>query len=430
MSAASPNLTRQENVTPGRELSDAQVALNSAAPTLPRRLDSIDFLRGAAALAVVLCHVVSSHSGVWHQLARAQHPWLNWLSVGAGYGREGVALFFVISGFCIHLRWARQNVGPNSSGSRVPFWDFWKRRLHRLYPPYFVALCFSMAVAWLQLRTSGRAELSFDTSGGLLRDFLVHVPMLHGLHPDYDYRGGNNVFWTLAREEYFYLAYFPLLWLRQRWGIVWSVGLVGLISAVVPLLASAAWGRSGPGTWEGIAHYALNSKNSAAALWIQWCLGMIAVEAFCSGRQLPAWSRAWFLVPVWATAAVLADLARLWPFVPAVSWGMAFWTLINACAEAEGRGRWPLHSRLVRWLSFVGGFSYSLYLVHRPLLIVWRKAELTLLSKLGLPSLEAQPLFILAQWAAGVTVCYWAGRLFFALVEKWFLPRPERARPL
>jgi len=398
-----------------------------------RRLESIDFLRGAAALAVVLCHVVSSHSSVWHQQAQAQHFWLGWLAVLAGYGREGVALFFVISGFCIHLRWARQNVGSARGATeeerRVPFWDFWKRRLGRLYPPYFVALCFSMAVAWLQLRTSGRAEMSFDTLGGQVIDFLVHVPMLHGLHRDFDYAGGNNVFWTLAREEYFYLAYFPLLWLRQRLGIGWSVGLVGLISAVVPLVAHSAWGPAAPGGPEQPAYYALNPFNSAVALWIQWCLGMIAVEAFCSGRQLPMWARLWYLVPLWATLAVVSGLAQVWPFIPAVSWGMAFWTLVNACAESERRGKWPVNARFMRWMASVGGFSYSLYLVHRPLLVVWRKVELVALERLGLQSWEAQPLFVLAQWAVSLILCYWAGRVFFALVEKWFLPRPTSATP-
>ena len=43
-------------------------------------------------------------------------------------GSLGVPRFFVISGFCIHLRWAREG--------RIDYRDFWRRRVRRLYPPY------------------------------------------------------------------------------------------------------------------------------------------------------------------------------------------------------------------------------------------------------------------------------------------------------
>ena len=46
--------------------------------------------------------------------------------------------FFVISGFCIHLGWARQEA--QAGGATTDFFAFWRRRIRRLYPPYLVVL--------------------------------------------------------------------------------------------------------------------------------------------------------------------------------------------------------------------------------------------------------------------------------------------------
>lgn len=401
-------------------------AETSSAPREPSRLRSIDFLRGAAALAVVLCHVVSSHSNPLRE-ASAGRPWLALLAHVLAYGREGVPLFFVISGFCIHLRWARDNAraAPQIAPS-VPFWNFWKRRLWRLYPPYVAALIFSLGVAWVQWKTSGRPELSAPSNSGMALDFAVHVPMLHGLSAAFDERGGNNVFWTLAREEYFYLAYFPLLWLRQRAGVTRTIWIVALAGAVVPLGAQVLAGTSLTSPEQPAWLYPFSVRNSAVALWIQWCLGMIAVEAFCLRRELPAWSRSLHLAIAWLTAGVAAREWNAWPYFAHVLWGMAFWTLLNTVVHAEQQGRWR-EGPLVRWLSWVGAISYSLYLVHRPFLIMWRKAELIVLGKLGLLRLESQPLVLLLEWAISLAACYAAGRIFYALIERHFVPGTKSA---
>ncbi len=385
------------------------------------RLRSVDFLRGFAALAVVLCHVVSSHSNELQMGARHEHPWLNLLALALGYGREGVPLFFVISGFCIHLRWARDDArsSPQIAPS-VPFWSFWRRRLWRLYPPYLAALLFSMSVAWVQWKTSGRPELSFASSRGMALDFAVHVPMLHGLSPLFDERGGNNAFWTLAREEYFYLAYFPLLWLRRRAGATRTIWVVALIGALVPLGAQVLAGHDEP-AWL----YPFNVQNSAVALWIQWCLGMIAVEAFCLKRELPSWSRSIPLMLLWLVLGVLGRALKVWPYFAHLAWGLAFWTLLNAVVHAEQSGRWR-EGPLVRWLSWVGAFSYSLYLVHRPFLILWRKTELIVLGKLHLLPLEGRPWMLLLEWLVSLALCYAAGRLFYALIERHFVPGTKK----
>jgi exopolysaccharide production protein ExoZ len=69
------------------------------------RLRSIDALRGFAALSVVLYHAVGEHPriDVYGYSRYIYGPLAQFFS----FGYAGVYLFFVISGFCIHLYWAK-----------------------------------------------------------------------------------------------------------------------------------------------------------------------------------------------------------------------------------------------------------------------------------------------------------------------------------
>ena len=158
------------------------------------RLRSIDFLRGVAALAVAFGHAIvaapyTEIAGKWFEQLCVH---IMWIAV------SGVALFFVISGFCIHLGQARhEGVGTFRFGA------FWRRRIWRLYPTYFVALCASMALLLLHWRMgTGEALLGrYPQPPGswLAADFGLHAFMLHGLHPFFDQAAGNPPLWTLAR---------------------------------------------------------------------------------------------------------------------------------------------------------------------------------------------------------------------------------------
>jgi peptidoglycan/LPS O-acetylase OafA/YrhL len=111
--------------------------------TTGSRLISIDALRGAAALAVVFFHATSQARFV----GTAGTP--RWIGVPVAtvisYGYIGVYLFFVISGFCIHLRWAKAKAAGREPS--IDFFAFWKRRIRRLYPPYLIAMCFYLSWA-------------------------------------------------------------------------------------------------------------------------------------------------------------------------------------------------------------------------------------------------------------------------------------------
>ena len=100
------------------------------------RLRSIDALRGIAALGVVLHHAIEQ-GPKWLPHTLFDYP-VRLLQFISSVGYIGVFLFFVISGFCIHMQWARTKAA--GAEPEIRFRPFWKRRIRRLYPPYIITL--------------------------------------------------------------------------------------------------------------------------------------------------------------------------------------------------------------------------------------------------------------------------------------------------
>lgn len=326
------------------------------------RLIGIDALRGIAALGVVLYHTVGPHL----TLAPGLGNWIGLpIQVLFSYGYSGVFLFFVISGFCIHLKWARAKAEGNDY--KINFRAFWKRRLRRLYPPYLFALALYLIIA---ASTSG-----IDITHFFVYDIVMHVLMLHNLDPHTCY-SINGVFWTLAIEEQLYLAYFLLLFVRIRWG--WMKAL---------LVCAAA--RIG---WFLLSYFAYRAyrigvpvPEAAASHWMTWALGAISVEAAMGLIKLPSWTR-----NIWVGAASLLVAIGLSHGLPIIdqeglvhhvgwfvlhpAWGFAFFVLINWIVAAEAR--WREAERMpdmIARMAWIGVFSYSLYLTHQLVIMVsWR----------------------------------------------------------
>ncbi|MFN2529719.1 MAG: acyltransferase family protein [Pyrinomonadaceae bacterium] len=323
------------------------------------RLHSIDALRGIAALGVVFYHVMQpgslmpSNNGLRYPVAALQFV--------SSFGYVGVFLFFVISGFCIHLQWARASAAGEAA--HIRFGAFWKRRLRRLYPPYFIALALYVVVSGL--------STGFNISHFFVYDIWMHLLMLHNLNPKTCY-SINGVFWTLAIEEQLYLAYFLLLFLRTRLG--WSRTL--LICLVVRLgwllLSHFLWLATG---------FGLPVPEAAASHWFTWALGAVGVEAMFGLIRLPGW-----LKKLWLSAALIIAASAIsysLPLIPKDTWlhniswflihplwGVGFLILVNRAVLAErawvSRFRLPI---LVSLFATLGVFSYSIYLTHELVII-------------------------------------------------------------
>lgn len=346
------------------------------------RLQSIDALRGIAALGVVFYHAVWQTSSAVP--ANLFHFPVKLLQLTSSFGYIGVFLFFVISGFCIHLQWAKsQALGQPQS---IPFGAFWRRRFRRLYPPYLIAFALFILLA--------AATTGINFSHFFVYDVVMHLLMLHNLDPNTCY-SINGVFWTLAIEEQLYLAYFLLLFLRKRWG--WGPALLICAGARVGwyFFSHAVWVAKGIG---------VPVPEAAASHWFTWALGAIAVEAAFGLVKLPKWcSNLWLgvaaIVLASATSTILPQTQKdtlphvlAWLLMHPL-WGFGFFVVVNRAVQAE-QG-WAnkrserntafrfsfarLVPKLVGAMAFVGIFSYSLYLTHELVIMVsWTFVSLSL----------------------------------------------------
>ena len=132
-------------------------------------LAHLDGLRGLAALFVVLHHVWLTVWPLEYGLAPVGSAAL--LTGVFAFGHFAVAVFIVLSGFCLTLPVAR--AGELRGGAR----RFFRRRARRILPPYYAALALSLLLLGVAVgdTTGTHWDLSVPVSreGFLANVFLV-----------------------------------------------------------------------------------------------------------------------------------------------------------------------------------------------------------------------------------------------------------------
>jgi len=359
------------------------------------RLRGLDALRGMAALAIVLYHATDRHAVPANLL---QYP-VRLVHFAISQTYISVFLFFVISGFCIHLQWARTRA--RGEKPKIPFGAFWKRRFRRLYPPYFIALAIYLLLTAV---TVGLPVTRF-----VVYDVVMHLFMLHNLdfHTAYSI---NGIFWTLAIEEQLYLAYFLLLFIRARWG--WTTTLLVCLFARVGwmIFSHLVWLKTG---------FGLPVPEGAASHWFTWALGALAVEAFYGVIKLPRWTR-----NLWIATVAITIASIISAYLPSISkdtplhdvgwflihplWGVGFFIVINRIVIAEqGWNARKILPTLISVFATLGLFSYSIYLTH----------ELTIMQSWR----WSNPAYL---QVVNVFIAVVPATLFFAWVFFWFFEKP------
>jgi peptidoglycan/LPS O-acetylase OafA/YrhL len=323
-----------------------------------------------------------------------------------GFGRFGVHLFLVLSGFCIHLSCTRTD---------QTFLRFWRRRLRRLYPPYAAALVLTVLGLFLLFGLLGRNQFPMCFGYSSTRLFALDLVLLIFLAQNANgaaQRIGNGPFWSLALEEQLYLLYFPLRWLLKRTRWRWIL-LIGLVVTMCWRAAPLIWTKA-PASWSVLG----------PARWMDWILGALAVEAHLGRVQLPQWCRSVPAAVALLIVAVGINLPGLTFIAPAtrlfgdLAFALFFFVVVNISvsrAPEDAAARW-----LTSAFASVGIFSYSLYLTHEPVLVAIKEASMWI----GLP---AQVITVLR-----VTLPIPLAYVFFRVVEKRFLtpkaePRLSRA---
>src|SRR5260370_10879026 len=267
------------------------------------RIESLDALRGLAALAVCWKHLTDSSV-----LPRA-------LQISGMYGWLGVEVFFVISGFVIPYTLYK-------SGYRVEqYFTFVCKRIVRLEPPYLLSVLFVLLIGYLAAYAPGYHGAPYHPS---TTQVLLHFGYLNAFaHHDWL----NGVYSTLAIQFQYYLA-------------------VGLL---VPLLCTR------------------NSKARYAALTVLSLLAFIPSESFIFQYLFL------FLLGIVAfqhwigliRTRVYIALVLLLGIGAVLTLGLliAGVSVATACLISFVR------FRQFAALKFLGMISYSLYLLHLPIVL-------------------------------------------------------------
>lgn len=432
------------------------------------KLQSIQVLRGAAALLVVLYHARSLEMTGIASAGSLEKPLINGLFAS---GFAGVDLFFVISGFIMVWVTEATRNGPATSS------DFLFARLTRIYPVWWVAAALGLLYAVISgelllfdvqqgLKTpGGNTEINY-----LLKSFLLvpqeEFPIL-------------AIGWSLVHEVYFYIVFALILFLPRRfmaWALLaWGITVVGasfaglsnhiaknLLALVIhPMTMEFIFGSAVGLVVTSGCFWRPGLVTLGSALWLvsaislqgapdEYTLGwgrVLEIGLPCAGLVygiacLDAQNRLAWLIPALAGAAVSGLVFQLYGLDPqsptearqgavilalavgAVAMLMVLWAgwLLGQARPGMLLATAPFWRTLHNMAARTGDWSYSIYLFHLfalgilQRLMGWVSAESPLAPylRLGAPGILDNLVFLVAGLVAAIA----AGWLGYRLIER------------
>lgn len=366
-------------------------------------MPSLDGLRGIAALVVVLHHCALTLPGPAAQYRDPDPsaPWA-WLAYTPAHllwaGGEAVLVFFVLSGLVL----AR----PGVLGARRTDWvRYYRKRLVRLYVPVVAAVALTGAILVAVPRVVA------DWHSWWLDAHALPVSLVALAHDAFlldDTGWSNSALWSLRYEVFFSLL-LPLFIVLVR-------------HLETPVWATVPWALFGIG-WAASAGHELISYLFVFAVGVLLARGLPTLSRWGSRvGTLPAAGACWMALLVAAGGLLLTEwwlrLAAVDPTLwlplgrPGATLGAA--VLVFCCLHCPVV-RHCCESRPLQWL---GGISFSLYLVHEPLVVSVAvlapsgRAGFALTTGIGLVvSLVAAVVFHRLVERPSQALAEWAGRV-------------------
>jgi peptidoglycan/LPS O-acetylase OafA/YrhL len=318
---------------------------------MTQRNQSLDLLRGAAILLVVLVHCAYATTSIV--------PGLN--SFAMHYGELGVQLFFIVSGYTMMLTFG-DRVDPAAARS------FYIRRVFRIVPLFWIAiLCYLLITkgegfkAW--------APDGISASDVVLTFFFLHwssVTAFNSVVP-----GG----WSIAVEMQFYLLFPLIIYLfRRRNGPILCYALIALFSAVGQFAAQ----------WYLVPQLAVSLPENQAYLADAFFYCWLPRQSVCFGLGilLYDWIEHKNHPALGALFLIGACLSSSWGAQIVILFGVSLAILaLNVTGSL---------------MSLLGRHSYAIYLAH----FAWISAITSLFS------LDLVPLFVLVTGLSLATSYY------------------------
>ncbi|NRR29105.1 acyltransferase [Oxalobacteraceae bacterium] len=330
----------------------------------PDRLHFLDGLRALAALWVMFGHAHLFVLG-WNALPALAGLLLNWLL----YLHLGVDIFLVLSGFCLALPVVRNGFRLSTSTA-----VFFAGRAVRILPPYLATLGLILLVnAFVPLARWGRHAAGL-TSEIPAAELWANVLLLQDVLPQYNTI--NGPFWSIAAEWHLYLLFPLAVWILRRFGVL-ALLLAGINLAIflswfnekLPLLAPNLQ-VSVPQPPFFVALFAMGIVAAALAQAPQFAPLRARIQRHAwqvaAGLTLPLALLLWDnrILDGATVGRFLSHVHQIDPLCGALT--AALLVGLSGLAPAH----WARRVLERRALVALGGFSYSLYLTHIPILAI------------------------------------------------------------
>ncbi len=307
----------------------------------------IDALRAVAVGAVVL-----SHLGI----------------AGFSGGFSGVDIFFVISGYLItNFLLQRASAGQISLG------EFYFRRARRILPMALLVLGLTCLAALLLFSQLKAVQVATDSYWAAL--FLANLHLIQQSTDYFNHGFDQSVvqhYWSLAVEEQFYLV-FPLVVIavvaltRKLGSTKWQTVLTWVIATGATI--SLAWA-----IWQGSTEPATAYFSSATRAYELAVGALLATLAF--GKKTNASVRSSTIASLGAVAAFAISFVALNSSLSFPSYLALLPTLAAAAFiwADLGNTKVSVLSRIFtsKVMVYLGKLSFSIYLIHWPVLIFVR----------------------------------------------------------
>jgi peptidoglycan/LPS O-acetylase OafA/YrhL len=347
------------------------------------RLLQLDGLRGIAISLVVLYHYVTAAPATRNGVVA-------YLQAAFQMGWSGVDLFFVLSGFLIG------GILLDAKASDRYFKTFYLRRIHRIFPIYYLWIGIYFLVVFTALvRWAGPL--------GIVSDRWTIIPVYALFVQNSAWSRGDAfrtpwlaALWSLAVEEQFYLVVPWIVRLASKRGLIVSL-ILGIFGA--PVARMLVFKYIAP--THGAAPYVLTvCRADALAMGV-----LLAV-----GWRDALW-RAWIqchlgklyvFLGLLSLGILYLMVAGKSPYSLAMSvWGYsvvdAFYAGVLVLALVAPKGIW---SGICTWrpLIEIGGISYCVYIIHSVVNDVCHRALSSVPSGISTPSS-----FVATLIAVGIT---------------------------
>lgn len=425
----------------------APAAAAGSAPHRPRlHLDYLDGIRGVAALYVAFYHAsmgnlfsletafAAATPAMVSKVAKAAHFSL------LNHGHYAVVAFIVLSGFVLMLPLARSH----EEKPRLNVREFVRRRTRRIVPPYYAAIALSLALIAL----APAAQWGDSVPAFTWEAIGSHILLVHNFHREWVLKI-NPPMWSVALEYQIYFIFALVLFpLWRRFGLRVSLAAAFAIGLLPHFLTPATSRWEWSNAWMVIAFasgmagavvcFHADERTRRMREAVPW-LGVFAACAAALLLIVFAQRERFLNVPLFKPFQV-ATYGGTYPFdiiaslgTTALIIGLALHLIrqqeaATSAATSDDSERGAVAESLLRLFQAkpivtLGKFSYSLYLIHVPILVIVDKMNRTLLTS-GL-------LATLSTYFIGIPVTVACAYLFYLAIERHFvntgLSRPAKA---